>query len=186
MSEPADRSASEARRDKLLRGRGVTDETVEQIQLARDLAADAFQTEREARESQLPEPATLAPVCELHDWNPRPPMPGAPRPPCPFCLKVRDARRTPEEEASIESPILVEHKVPERYAVFWDRHQSRRRRAGHVLPRSLEEREALDRIDAKREKEMVRENETAADRQRRYQRAQARILSHDPAKARYA
>src|SRR5215207_5230079 len=45
----------------------------------RDMADRAY------RAAQLPDPSPLEPLCIRHDWNPEPPMPGAPRPPCPQC-----------------------------------------------------------------------------------------------------
>lgn len=193
--------------------RGAAQGLKDSLSLERDRQILRHAADAEAREFDLPDPKPLEELCVKHSWNPPPPFPGAPRPDrseCPECrAEALGENRSAEEVASIFRPQVYDPtRAPDRFEEALERHERKLARKHHPVPGSFEHRAmlaarvdsydpepvsqetvkrmAVEHLDTKRVEEREKLDETFADRQRRYRRAQARAINHDPARARYA
>lgn len=170
--------------------RGAAQGLREALGLERDKQILRAQADLEARERDLPAPKPLEPLCVTHDWNPQPPMLGAPRPDrseCPQCkAEALGGDRSVEEARSIASPVVYDPtRAPNRLEEALDRHERKLEREHRPARGSFEElaartlrrespdvafavsqeaieRMALEHIDAKREQEREKDRQRSS------------------------
>jgi hypothetical protein len=130
------------------------------------LAARIEEIGEERHRRRLAEMFPAPPACPHHGWSP--PGPGlidatALSSLCPGC---REERRRAQREAEAPEVVTLEVRLPPAIDKAWRESLLQCERAGHVLPGSTIEREALQVIDEGRREETALLQETPEDRRR--------------------